>query len=295
MTFSKLFAKTIFIIFIMSLPLFIHANRDTFSMFEYDSSKMNAETMYTYAVSNFEEDLSMLMYVYFVEENQLEFYKDYSTVSAMVLYMKEEFNTEYFMLDKVVAENPFSYLKIPKTNLESKGNWNFDRKRLETILTYFDKDGKKTTKSQIYEVPTLPTFDLSIYQFDYIIAMRHYVGTKNDIFRVGGFYAGNNNDAKVLFEKVETIDGRSCDKWVIQGLGFITWVSGYKQEFWFDNEDPYYKLIQYKNHMSNIIPFGNVKMVLKSVERNVSYDEWQAKIETFTETARTRLGYDKPE
>jgi hypothetical protein len=214
----------------------------------------------------------------------------YSGVDTMVMYYKDNLHKKHFVFYDSHAENLFSYMQTPITNNISRVTWDFDSKRFEAEMTYFNKKGKIATKKILWKINEFPVFDISLYHFDFIYAMRHYIGDKAEGFEVNAMYGNNCTENTVVFEKKEVVDGVFCDKWIIQRKGILAKVFKVKQEIWFAKDSPYYYMVQYKNYMNKITPIGDIFITLLSIEKKSPAD-WHEHIANLTEEARIRLGF----
>ncbi len=277
----------VIILILMTAALF--AGPETLKLFSYDESKMNAETMYTYKVSDFEGNNEALFYLYLAGDNKVEYYSDLSSFLPMLYSAKFELNKRYFVADTIKSGNPLGYLKIPNSNNYTTAKINFAEKKINMTATMWDADGNGKSQSYDISVPMWPTYNVGLWYFDFGLAMRHFQGTKQDKFRIGNMYGGNAWDSDVSFEKEEVVNGVLCDKWVVQGRGILARLLGVKQEIWFAKESPYYYVVKYKNYRF-ARPWKKQQYILQDITK-MTYKEWKKFTSAMTEKAKIKFGY----
>ena len=276
------------LVFLFFCSFFVYGQTDSLDLFEFSSENTDVGNMYTYSLGNIDKSEYITMYVYMTSDHGNSVLKDYSSVIPMVLYINSEFNYEYFVFDNTEAGNPFFYMKVPFSNKTSVGSWNFSEMKSSGEMTYFGVGGKEKRKAFNDEVNMFPSFDLSLFQLDFVFAMKHYIGDKSD-FEVGSMYGGHTYNSIVSFEKEEMVNSILCDKWVVRGKGILAKINKVKQELWLakDNSSPY--LIQYKNHM-RISPFKNIHITLNSIQ-SMTEEEWALLVDKTIEDVRVKLAF----
>ncbi|HPE36100.1 MAG TPA: hypothetical protein PK625_03055 [Spirochaetales bacterium] len=283
--------KTIRLAAVLALGLAAaHADeRDALDAFKYDPAKMDVGTCYTYQLGNQAGTKTMQIYVYVKSEDTLLVYKDYSTIAPMVFDVEVRFDWSRMMFGEEYGLNPFWEFRMPNTNHESIGVWNWDKKRLPITMTTFDSKGREKSRAMVIEANLFPTFDFSLYHVDLQFALRHFVGDAGP-WTIGGFYAGYYIESELKRVRQEMKDGHLCEVYELRGLGFLGWVMNIKQRIWVDKNDPYRRVIRYENDMK-ISPFDSVLLTLKEY-KHMSLDEWHKMVEAFNKDAAGRLGLE---
>lgn len=256
---------------------------------QYDQNKMDTGIVYTYQIYNTSRNKIINMYVYNYEGNKITIFKEYWPVLPEVLHIKNfDLDTRYFVFNNAYAENPFSYMHKPFTNDVTFHSWNFENKTQNLSLRVYSLFGNLQDRKFNVRVSTFPCFDLSIYQFDFIYAMRFFTGDRGKTYNVGNLYGPKYMDVLLRYGGEEAVNAILCDKWIIEGKGSA------RQEIWFDKNSPYYPMIQYKNDM-RIGPFNNINIDYISRE-NMTLEEWDIFVADKTREIQIRLNFpDKPE
>lgn len=264
-------------------------DRDSLAAFRYDPAKMDVGTAYVYRLGDQAGVKTMQIYLYVKSPDTLLVYKDYSTIAPMVFDVNVRFDWSRMMFAEERGVNPFWTSRMPNTNHESIGVWNFEKRRMPITMTVFDSKGREKNRVMVIEANRFPTFDFSLYHIDLQFALRHYAGGPGP-WVIGGFYGGYYIESELKLARQETKDGKRCDVFELRGLGFLGWAMNIKQRIWVDRDDPFRRVVRYENDMK-ISPFNDVLLTLKEY-RKMSLEEWNAMVSGFNKDAARRLGLD---
>lgn len=262
------------------------------SVFKYDESKMEAGTMYDYSIKELNGSKEMSFQFYIKDPETIICYVDFSNIFSQVQIFEEKYNTEVCAFAGSKGIVPFEYLKLPKSNGSSEDHWDYENLKLDATAHMYDLSGKKKVYSVHKNIPMAPTYEMSLYQLDLWFAMR-FINPDVKKFKVGSMYGLSSSEAEVSYVGEETINGKLCDKWVVEQLGIIAKAKKEKQTIWFDKNDKYYNVVKYTNTKS-ISPIGKLDINLRN-KKQISFEEWNEFVNKRNEEVRVKYNLPKDE
>ena len=256
--------------------------------FSYDKQKAAAQTgtCFVYTTSNMDKDQSYEFYIYQEDEKTFLSLYDLSSLAPLIQIGKQIYNSECFCYDYFYNTNPYTYAKMRNSNGTTEGFLDIEAKKIHGTMTYINLLKKEASISGNVELLSLPSYEISGGQTDLWFSMR-FLKSGIKEFTVGVYTVLKAQSQKVTYAGVETVNGKSCDKWEAVVLDKKGNPKKEKQIFWFDRSDSNYNLVKTKIHMSGTV-FENTLIELKE-KKQYTKAEWESFVKAKTEEVRIKL------
>ena len=256
--------------------------------FSYDKQKATAQTgtCFVYRASNMDKDQFYEFYIYQEDEKNFLSLYDLSNLAPLIQIGRQTYNSECFCYDYFYNTNPYMYAKVRNSNGTTEGSLDIKNKKLHGTMTYINLLKKEASVSGNVELLCLPSYEISGGQTDLWFSMKFL---KNGIkeFTAGIYTVLKAQTQKVTYIGVESVNGKTCDKWEAVILDKKGNAKKEKQVFWFDKSDSNYDLVKTEIHLNGTV-FDNTLIELKE-KKQYSKAEWESFVKAKTEEVRIKL------
>ena len=281
--------KRIIITFLMLIFGFSSFFAQNFDLpFSYDKQKATAQTgtCFVYRASNMDKDQFYEFYIYQEDEKNFLSLYDLSNLAPLIQIGRQTYNSECFCYDYFYNTNPYMYAKIRNSNGTTEGSLDIKNKKLQGTMTYINLLKKEASVSGNVELLCLPSYEISGGQTDLWFSMR-FLKTGIKEFTAGIYTVLKAQTQKVTYAGVESVNGKTCDKWEAVLLDKKGIAKKEKQIFWFDRSDSNYDLVKTEIHLNGTV-FDNTLIELKE-KKQYSKAEWESFVKAKTEEVRIKL------